>query len=70
MIMVVVLFLACNSLALVVNVVETFMEAGKLAMNFMTDTSNFLVIFNSSVNCLVYLIFAEDYRKYAPYRIL
>src|SRR5262249_19324468 len=62
MIMVVILFLGCNSLALIVNIVETFFEPDRLLLNFMTDTSNFLVIFNSSVNYIVYMIFAQEFR--------
>uniref|UniRef100_A0A915B564 G-protein coupled receptors family 1 profile domain-containing protein n=1 Tax=Parascaris univalens TaxID=6257 RepID=A0A915B564_PARUN len=63
MIMVVVLFLCCNTLALVVNVIETFFDPDTLLLNFLTDGSNFLVIFNSSVNCLIYLIFNAEYRE-------
>uniref|UniRef100_A0A9J2PVB2 G-protein coupled receptors family 1 profile domain-containing protein n=1 Tax=Ascaris lumbricoides TaxID=6252 RepID=A0A9J2PVB2_ASCLU len=63
MIMVVVLFLCCNTLALIVNVIETFFEPDTLLLNFLTDGSNFLVIFNSSVNCLIYLIFNTEYRE-------
>ncbi|CAD6199850.1 unnamed protein product [Caenorhabditis auriculariae] len=32
-------------------------------LNFLTDTSNFLVVFNSSVNCVIYYIFNADYRE-------
>ncbi|VDK49776.1 unnamed protein product [Anisakis simplex] len=63
MIMVVVLFLCCNTLALIVNIIETFFEPDTLLLNFLTDGSNFLVIFNSSVNCLIYLIFSTEYRE-------
>uniref|UniRef100_A0A0R3RX32 G_PROTEIN_RECEP_F1_2 domain-containing protein n=1 Tax=Elaeophora elaphi TaxID=1147741 RepID=A0A0R3RX32_9BILA len=63
MIMVVILFLCCNILALVVNVIETFFEPSTLLLNFLTDTSNFLVILNSSINCLIYYTFNKEYRK-------
>ncbi|KAL3082855.1 hypothetical protein niasHS_010657 [Heterodera schachtii] len=63
MIMVVVLFLCCNTLALIVNLIETFFEPDALLLNLLSDASNFLVIFNSSVNCVIYLIFNSDYRE-------
>ena len=55
MIMVVVLFLCCNTLALVVNLVETFLTPSRLLLNYLSDMSNFLVIFNSSVNYVIYI---------------
>lgn len=61
MIMVVVMFLACNTLALVVNIVETFFEPDVLVVQFMTDTSNLLVVFNSSVNFVIYILFDKAY---------
>ncbi|MFH4977715.1 hypothetical protein AB6A40_004424 [Gnathostoma spinigerum] len=65
MIMVVVLFLGCNTMALVVNIIETFLDPDPLLLNFLTDASNFLVIFNSSVNCLIYITFNKEYRAIA-----
>ena len=62
MVAVVLLFLCCNTLALFVNVFETFFEPDALVLNMLTDTSNFLVILNSSVNCIIYLIFNKEYR--------
>ncbi|GMT11005.1 hypothetical protein PFISCL1PPCAC_2302, partial [Pristionchus fissidentatus] len=62
MIMVVVLFLACNTLALIVNVIETFFDPDPVLLNLLSDASNFLVIFNSSVNCVIYFIFNTEYR--------
>jgi hypothetical protein len=61
MVMVVLLFLACNVLALVINVVENFFEPDPLLLNFMTDASNFLVILNSSVNFIIYMVFSKDF---------
>ncbi|TKR60172.1 hypothetical protein L596_027463 [Steinernema carpocapsae] len=63
MIMVVILFLCCNTLALIVNMIETFFDPDPLLLNLLSDASNFLVIFNSSVNCVIYLIFNKEYRE-------
>uniref|UniRef100_A0A1I7VSP4 G_PROTEIN_RECEP_F1_2 domain-containing protein n=1 Tax=Loa loa TaxID=7209 RepID=A0A1I7VSP4_LOALO len=49
--------------ALIVNVIETFFEPSTLLLNFLTDTSNFLVILNSSVNCLIYYTFNKEYKE-------
>ncbi|KAE9552165.1 hypothetical protein FO519_004612 [Halicephalobus sp. NKZ332] len=62
MVAVVLLFLCCNTLALFVNIFETFFEPDALVLNMLTDASNFLVILNSSVNCIIYLIFNKEYR--------
>lgn len=61
MVMVVLLFLACNVLALVINIVEAFFEVDTLILNFMSDASNFLVILNSSVNFVIYMVFCKDF---------
>lgn len=59
LVMVVALFLVCNSIALVVNIIETFgnypMEDAEAAnrLFFVIDIGNFLVVFNSSANFLV-----------------
>ncbi|VDM83430.1 unnamed protein product [Strongylus vulgaris] len=63
MIMVVILFLACNTLALLVNIIETFFEPDPLLLNLLSDASNFLVVFNSSVNCVIYFVFNKEYRE-------
>lgn len=63
MVMVVILFLCCNILALIVNVIETFFEPSTLLLNFLTDTSNFLVVLNSSINCLIYYTFNKEYKE-------
>ncbi|KIH66411.1 hypothetical protein ANCDUO_03261 [Ancylostoma duodenale] len=63
MIMVVILFLACNTLALIVNVIETFFEPDPILLNLLSDASNFLVVFNSSVNCVIYFVFNNEYRE-------
>nr|CAD2143943.1 unnamed protein product [Meloidogyne enterolobii] len=63
MVMVVVLFLCCNTLSLIVNLIETFFEPDPLLLNLLSDASNFLVVFNSSVNCVIYLIFNKEYSQ-------
>ncbi|VDL74133.1 unnamed protein product [Nippostrongylus brasiliensis] len=63
MIMVVILFLACNTLALIVNVIETFFDPDPLLLNLLSDASNFLVVLNSSVNCVIYFVFNKEYRE-------
>jgi hypothetical protein len=63
MIMVVVLFLCCNTLALVVNLIESFFDPDPILVNLLTDASNFLVIFNSSVNCVIYYVFNPEFRE-------
>ncbi|KAK6043971.1 hypothetical protein COOONC_18524 [Cooperia oncophora] len=65
MIMVVMLFLACNTLALVVNLIETFFDPDPLLLNLLSDASNFLVILNSSVNSVIYFVFNKEYREIA-----
>lgn len=69
MVMVVIMFLVCNILALVINVVETFFKPGRLLLNYLSDTSNFLVVFNSSVNFVIYILFDGQYRKVLVARI-
>ncbi|VDM53747.1 unnamed protein product [Angiostrongylus costaricensis] len=72
MIMVVILFLACNTLAnqenavvaaLIVNLIETFFDPDPLLLNLLSDASNFLVVLNSSVNCVIYFVFNNIYRE-------
>lgn len=43
--------------------IETFFEPDPLLLNLLSDTSNFLVVFNSSVNCVIYMIFNTEYRE-------
>lgn len=56
---VVVVFLICNILPLIVNILEVFDQE----INEMTETSNFLVTVNSSVNFFIYIIFGEKFKK-------
>jgi len=57
---VVVVFLICNILPLIVNILEKF-EVGSI--NEVTETSNLLVTINSSVNFFIYIIFGERFKK-------
>ncbi|CAD5223611.1 unnamed protein product [Bursaphelenchus okinawaensis] len=70
MIMVVVLFLCCNTLALIVNIIETFFEPDQTILHTLSDASNFLVVLNSSVNCVIYYVFNKEYRELFQYHIL
>ena len=56
---VVVVFLICNILALIANILEVF---GK-EINEVTETSNLLVTVNSSVNFFIYIIFGEKFKR-------
>ena len=56
---VVVVFLICNILALIVNILELF----GIDINEVTETSNLLVTINSSVNFFIYIIFGEKFKK-------
>lgn len=58
----VLLFLFCNILALVINILEAFVEdMSPLLLNYLTDTSNFLVLLNGSVNYVIYMIFSKPF---------
>ena len=60
MLMIVVLvFLICNVLPLIVNILEVF---GK-EINEVTETSNLLVTVNSSVNFFIYVLFGEKFKR-------
>lgn len=52
------------------NIVETFFEPDALLLNLMSDASNFLVIFNSSVNYVIYMTFNKAYREQFMYRLI
>lgn len=57
---VVLLFLFCNTLALIINIVELF-EIPVIHLNYLTDASNVLVMLNSSANCLIYIAYSSVY---------
>lgn len=56
---VVVVFLICNILPLIVNILEAF----GTSINEVTETSNLLVTVNSSVNFFIYIIFGEKFKR-------
>ena len=57
---VVVVFLICNILALITNILEVFFGEEILEV---TETSNLLVTVNSSVNFFIYIIFGEKFKR-------
>ena len=56
---IVLIFIACNSLAMVSNILESFQFS---ALAF-TQVSNLLVVLNSSITVIVYCIFCKKFRK-------
>lgn len=56
---VVVVFLICNILPLIVNILEVLDQE----INEVTKASNLLVTVNSSVNFFIYIIFGEKFKK-------
>ena len=57
---VVIIFLCCNILALVNNVMEAFED---MIEDRLVKISNLLITFNSSVNFLIYVIFGEKFKR-------
>lgn len=57
---VVVVFVLCNILALVTNVLENFYG---IIIDQLVKTSNLLVTINSSVNFVIYVIFGEKFKR-------
>ncbi|XP_054271095.1 FMRFamide receptor [Macrosteles quadrilineatus] len=57
---VVVVFVVCNILPLVNNVLENFYG---IIVDQLTKTSNLLVTFNSSINFVIYVIFGEKFKR-------
>lgn len=57
---VVIVFLMCNILALVINVLEAFYNS---INDYLVKTSNMLVTINSSVNFIIYVIFGEKFKR-------
>ena len=53
LVLVVCLFIFCNSMSLGIGFIETSMEELTFLMNYLVDISNLLVVTNSSVNVLV-----------------
>ncbi|KAK6110897.1 Olfactory receptor family protein [Brugia pahangi] len=64
LILVVLLFIACNVAALLLNVFEVYL--GELLgpyINYVVDASNVLVVFNSSCNFVIYVKFSLAFRR-------
>lgn len=59
LLVVVVVFFICNILALVVSI----LEACQVYVDALTNTGNFLVTVNSSVNFIIYCIFGQKFRR-------
>ncbi|XP_065201040.1 FMRFamide receptor isoform X2 [Planococcus citri] len=57
---VVVVFLICNLLALVSNVLEAFYGQTN---DFLVETGNLMITINSSVNFVIYVIFGEKFKR-------
>lgn len=69
--LVVLLFIACNVAALLLNVFEAHL--GELLgphINYVVDASNFLVVLNSSCNFLIYVTFSLAFRSTLRQHIL
>ncbi|KAL1131579.1 hypothetical protein AAG570_011193 [Ranatra chinensis] len=60
LLIVVVVFVLCNVLALVTNVLEAFYG---IILDRMVKTSNLLVTINSSVNFVIYVIYGEKFKR-------
>lgn len=61
LILVVFLFIICNALSLAVNLLE-LIDRNSWLLGYLVDVSNLLVVFNSSANFLIYLIFDSQFR--------
>lgn len=57
---VVIVFLLCNILALITNIIEAFYD---IVIDQLVKISNLLVTINSSVNFIVYVIFGEKFKR-------
>ncbi|TMS39010.1 hypothetical protein L596_005611 [Steinernema carpocapsae] len=63
LVMVIGLFLACNVVSLVVNILEMTSDLVSFsAQMILIDIGNVLVVFNATANFFVYVIFSESYR--------
>lgn len=63
LVMVVVLFLLCNTLNLVTNIIDAFFNVESIILNYFADFSNVLVVVNASANFLIYVTYDKKYRK-------
>ncbi|KAL7075322.1 hypothetical protein ACQ4LE_005731 [Meloidogyne hapla] len=63
LILVVLLFILCNTVALLINIFETHLAASmSWRINYIIDISNLLVVFNSSFNFVIYYNFSRPFR--------
>uniref|UniRef100_A0A1I8ATN7 G_PROTEIN_RECEP_F1_2 domain-containing protein n=1 Tax=Steinernema glaseri TaxID=37863 RepID=A0A1I8ATN7_9BILA len=63
LIMVITLFLSCNVVSLVVNILEMTSDLVSFrAQMILIDVGNVLVVFNATANFIVYTIFSKSYR--------
>jgi len=60
-VLVVSLFIVCNALGLVINMVE-YLEKNSRLLSYMVDVSNSLVVLNSSANFVIYYFFDRPFR--------
>uniref|UniRef100_A0A336L365 CSON002596 protein n=1 Tax=Culicoides sonorensis TaxID=179676 RepID=A0A336L365_CULSO len=60
LICVVIVFLLCNILALLLNILEAFFH---MTLDNVNHVSNLLVTINSSVNFIIYVIFGEKFKR-------
>ncbi|KAK6764663.1 hypothetical protein RB195_024838 [Necator americanus] len=64
LILVVLLFIACNAAALLLNTFEAkIVEAIGPYINYIVDLSNLLVVFNSSFNFIIYITFSRSFKE-------
>ncbi|KAI6188258.1 G-PROTEIN-RECEP-F1-2 domain-containing protein [Aphelenchoides besseyi] len=70
LILVVLLFISCNTIALLINVFENHLSALlQWRINYIIDISNLLVVFNSSFNFCIYYRFSKLFRRNFKYSV-
>ncbi|CAD6187135.1 unnamed protein product [Caenorhabditis auriculariae] len=68
LVLVVLLFISCNTVALIINIFESHLsESLGSKINYIVDVSNFLVVFNSSFNLIIYMKYSQPF--YDTFRI-
>ncbi|MFH4973579.1 hypothetical protein AB6A40_000288 [Gnathostoma spinigerum] len=64
LVLVVLLFIICNTTALLLNVFEARLARSLGSkINYIVDASNFMVVFNSSSNFIIYVTFSGSFRQ-------
>ncbi|KAI6174469.1 G-PROTEIN-RECEP-F1-2 domain-containing protein [Aphelenchoides fujianensis] len=64
LILVVVLFICCNTVALLINIYEEHLsKLLEARINYVIDLSNLLVVFNSSFNFIIYYNYSKMFRR-------